>query len=142
VLKRLGRTKVSVQLEEAFFKWLDNHDMVIQSLLASDTLPVSDQENPGNKKRMNKILLQIPVRELHNDLLSTDSLTGLQLRPHICGLKKGVHFLTAFVLWPSINGHFWGYIFSGAYLPQKLDIFPPFSHDTSSFKDTCLLIKS
>jgi hypothetical protein len=51
--------------------------MVIQSSLASDTLLVSDPENPGNKKRMNKILLQIPVRELHNDLLSTDPLIGL-----------------------------------------------------------------
>jgi hypothetical protein len=77
VMKRLGRTKVSVELEEAFLKWLDNHNMVIQSPLASDTLLVSDPENPGNKKRMNKILLQIPVRELHNDLLSTDPLIGL-----------------------------------------------------------------
>jgi hypothetical protein len=62
VLKQLGRKKVSVQLEEAFLKWLDNHNVVIQSPLASDTLLVSDPENPGNKKRMNKILLQIPVR--------------------------------------------------------------------------------
>jgi hypothetical protein len=52
VLKRLGHTKVSVQLEEAFLKWLDNHNMVIQSPLASDNLLVSDPENPGNKKRM------------------------------------------------------------------------------------------
>jgi hypothetical protein len=77
VLKRLGRTKVSVQLEEAFLKWLDNHNMVIQSPLAADTLLVSDPENPGTRKRMNKILLQIPVRELHNGLLSTDPLIGL-----------------------------------------------------------------
>jgi hypothetical protein len=77
VLKRLGTKKVSYQLEEAFLKWLDNHNMVIQSPLASDTLLVSDPENPGNKKGMNKILLQIPVRELHNDLLSTDPLIGL-----------------------------------------------------------------
>jgi hypothetical protein len=79
VLKRLGRTKVSVQLEEAFLKWLDNHNMVIQSPLASDTLLVSDPENPGNKKRMNKILFQIPVRELHNDLVSTDPFTAFRL---------------------------------------------------------------
>jgi hypothetical protein len=70
VLKRLGMTKVSAQSEGAFLKWLDNHNMVIQSHLASDTLLVSDPESPGNKKRMNKILLQIPVRELHNDLVS------------------------------------------------------------------------
>jgi hypothetical protein len=50
VLKRLGRKKVSIQLEESFLKWLDNHNMVIQSPLASDTLLVSDPENPGNKK--------------------------------------------------------------------------------------------
>jgi hypothetical protein len=40
-------------------------------------LLVSDPESPGNKKRMNKILLQIPVRELHNDMVSTDPLLGL-----------------------------------------------------------------
>jgi hypothetical protein len=74
VLKRLGNKKVSCQLEEAFLKWLDNHSIVIQNPLATDTLLVSDPENPGNKKRMNKILLQIPVRELHNDLVNTDPL--------------------------------------------------------------------
>jgi hypothetical protein len=33
-----------------------------------------------------------------------------------------------------------GSLFKGAFLPQKWDDLPPFSHDTSSFKDTCLLI--
>jgi hypothetical protein len=77
LMKRFRNKKVSCQLEEAFLKWLDNHNMVIQSPLASDTLLVSDPKNPGYKKRMNKILLQIPVRELHNNLLSTDPLIGL-----------------------------------------------------------------
>jgi hypothetical protein len=36
---------------------------------------------------MNKILLQIPVRELHNDLLSTDPLIGL---PGICDCRGNV----------------------------------------------------
>jgi hypothetical protein len=40
VLKQLGSKKVSYQLEEAFLKWLDNHNMVIQSPLATDTLLV------------------------------------------------------------------------------------------------------
>jgi hypothetical protein len=52
--------------------------MVIWSPLAADTLLVSDPKHPGNKKRMNKILLQIPVRELHNDLCSEDPLIGLE----------------------------------------------------------------
>jgi hypothetical protein len=46
---------------------------VIQSPLASDTLLVSDRKSPGNKIRKNKILLQIPVRELHNDMLNDDT---------------------------------------------------------------------
>jgi hypothetical protein len=54
--------------------------------------------------------------------------------------------LTAFMLWLSYNGHFWGYIFSGAYFPQKLtpktSAVYILSHDTSSFKDTRLLIYS
>jgi hypothetical protein len=32
--------------------------------------------------------------------------------------------------------NFWGSIF-----PSKWDLLPPFSHDTTSFKGTCLLIK-
>jgi hypothetical protein len=78
VLKRLGKQKVSWQLEEDFLKWLDNHSMVIQSPLASDTLLVSDRNNPGSKIRKNKILLQIPIRELHNDMMSDDTLIGMK----------------------------------------------------------------
>ena len=77
VLKRLGRTKVTPELHMEFLRWLDNHHMVIQSPLASDTLLVPDANNPGTKKRTNKILLQIPVRELHNDLIDADPLIGL-----------------------------------------------------------------
>ncbi|OEU19451.1 hypothetical protein FRACYDRAFT_235505 [Fragilariopsis cylindrus CCMP1102] len=77
VLKRLGRTKVTAKLHTEFLRWLDNHNMVIQSPLASDTLLVPDGTTSGVKKRVNKILLQIPVRELHNDLSDADPLIGL-----------------------------------------------------------------
>ncbi|OEU07188.1 hypothetical protein FRACYDRAFT_251490 [Fragilariopsis cylindrus CCMP1102] len=77
VLKRLGRTKVTPELHAEFLRWLDNHHMVIQSPLASDTLLVPDGTTSGVKKRVNKILLQIPVRELHNDLIDADPLVGL-----------------------------------------------------------------
>jgi hypothetical protein len=52
--------------------------MVIQSPLASDTLLVLDRNNPGSKIRKNKILLQIPIRELHNDMMSDDTLIGME----------------------------------------------------------------
>ncbi|OEU12947.1 hypothetical protein FRACYDRAFT_243199 [Fragilariopsis cylindrus CCMP1102] len=77
VLKRLGRTKVTPELHMEFLHWLDRHNMVIQSPLASDTLLVPDGTIRGVKKRVNKILLQIPVRELHNDLIDADPLIGL-----------------------------------------------------------------
>jgi hypothetical protein len=34
--------------------------------------------------------------------------------------------LTAFVLWPSYNGHLLGSFFKGAFLPQKWDMLSPF----------------
>ena len=52
--------------------------MVIESPIAKDTLLVPDRNNPGGTKvRINKILLQISVRELHNDMLSEDPMVGL-----------------------------------------------------------------
>ncbi|OEU12948.1 hypothetical protein FRACYDRAFT_243200 [Fragilariopsis cylindrus CCMP1102] len=77
VLKRLGRSKVTAELHAEFLVWLDKHNMVIQSPLASDTLLVPDGTTSGVKKRVNKILLQLPVRELHNDLIDADPLIGL-----------------------------------------------------------------
>jgi hypothetical protein len=41
------------------------------------------------------------------------------------------------ILAPLLGVHF----FSGAYFPQKWDLFPPFSHNSTSFKDTCLLTR-
>jgi hypothetical protein len=49
-----------------------------------------------------------------------DIRVGISQTSHLPSVR-----LTAFVLWPSYNGHFWGYIF-GAYFPQKSDILPPF----------------
>lgn len=41
------------------------------------TVPVPDPVNPdGDKFKRNKILLQIPVCELHNNMLSDDCMIG------------------------------------------------------------------
>jgi hypothetical protein len=49
--------------------------------------------------------------------------------------------LTAFLLWPSYNGHFWGVYFLKGHIslknwPKRLLL----RHDTTSFKHTCLFI--
>jgi hypothetical protein len=36
---------------------------------------------------------------------------------------------------------YFGVIFYGGISPSKWELFPPFSHDTTFFKGTCLLIK-
>jgi hypothetical protein len=40
--------------------------------------------------------------------------------------KKKIFSLTAFMLWPSYNGHFWGYIFFGGISPSKIGHIAPF----------------
>ena len=69
---------MSPQLKKEFLDWLEKHNMVIQSPIANDTLLVRDPNNPSRKIRVNKLLLQIPVRELHNNLLSEDPNIGLE----------------------------------------------------------------
>lgn len=80
VVKRLRGKKVSPELEVEFLNWLPKHNMVIQLLIASGTLIILDPSNSdGDKIRMNKIILQIPVRELYNDnMLSEDPLVGFK----------------------------------------------------------------
>merc|ERR1711884_394374 len=49
VIKRLGKKKVSPQLEEEFLVWLKNHDMVVQSPIVKDSILVRDPSNPRQK---------------------------------------------------------------------------------------------
>jgi hypothetical protein len=46
-------------------------------------------------------------------------------------IKRHV-FLTGFMLWPYIYGHFLGYFFTGAYFPQKLDLLPSLERERNS----------
>ena len=70
--------KVCPQLEEEVLVWLKNHDMVVQPPTAKDLILVQDPSNPRQKIRVNKLLLTILLRELHNDLLNRDPNMGLE----------------------------------------------------------------
>jgi hypothetical protein len=56
--------------------------------------------------------------------------------------KNAMEDLTAFILWPSINGQLLGSFF-GEHISLKngTDVLPPFYHDTTFFKRTCFLIR-
>ena len=76
-----GSRRISIKIDKNPNKnmdWLNKHSMDIESPIAKDTLLVPDRNNPGGTKvRINKILLQISVRELYNDMLSEDPMVGL-----------------------------------------------------------------
>ena len=69
VIKRKGWTKVDSNLMEIVHKWIRGHPHVIESPLANDTVQVPDKTDPTKKIRTNRLLLQISIRELHNDML-------------------------------------------------------------------------
>ena len=72
VAKRRGHSKwkITEGVRMALHDWILSHPRVVQSPIASDTLLVRNAET-GKKERVGKLLLEISVRELHNDLIST-----------------------------------------------------------------------
>ena len=66
--KRKGHRKVTGLVRKALFAWIRDHPRVVPSPITNDTLLVMN-EATGQKERVGKLLLEIPVRELHNDLI-------------------------------------------------------------------------
>ena len=59
-------------LYRALFEWVINHPHVISSPISRDTVLVTvpNPNGEGTKERVGKLLLEISVRELHQDLIS------------------------------------------------------------------------
>jgi hypothetical protein len=74
--KRKGFSNVTPDVKLKLRSWIVNHPHVIRSPIVNDTLLV---RNPitSLKERVGKLLLEIPVRELHNDLIETPEKGGL-----------------------------------------------------------------
>ena len=64
-----GHRQITPQLTEKVISWIRNHQHVVQSPIQSDTIIKTDSQ--GTKTRVPKLLLEIPVRELHNNLVET-----------------------------------------------------------------------
>ena len=54
---------------EKVVEFMLNHEHVKESPIASDTLLIEDPETK-QRKRIHKLILEIPIRELHNDLVA------------------------------------------------------------------------
>ena len=66
--------KVSNEICAKVVKFIRDHQYVINSPIARDTIRVPDPDNPGQWIRKNKLLLQCTVRELMDDLYSNNDL--------------------------------------------------------------------
>ena len=71
-------SKVMSELIENMNEWVFNHPQVVNSPISNDTLLVPDPDWPGNKIRVSKLLLQISIYELHNDLIYESSIYKLK----------------------------------------------------------------
>ena len=67
--------KVSDEIREAVHAWIFNHPHIICYSDKQDTLLVPNPDDiSGEKMRVGKWLIQIPITKLHQDLLSTGDL--------------------------------------------------------------------
>jgi hypothetical protein len=81
--KRKGFTKITATIQADLRQWILDHPHVINSPIAKDTLLVRNKE--GIKERVSKLLLEIPVRELHNDLILPPKDGGLAVARDVSG---------------------------------------------------------
>ena len=58
-------------------KWIIKHPSVVVSPIVKDTILVRDKLTGKQNQRVGKYLIQISIRELHNDLIKSKSEGGL-----------------------------------------------------------------
>ena len=82
VVKSKGWTKVNKELEEKVHSFIENHPNAVQSPIMNDCVSVRDKADPIKVEKIPKLLLQVSIQELHNDLidqLPEASEDGIQL---------------------------------------------------------------
>ena len=69
-LRNGKNSKVTPELIENTNEWIVNHPQVVNSPMYNAILLVPDTEQPGKKTSVSKLILQISIPDLHNDLIS------------------------------------------------------------------------
>ena len=65
-------------LIEHLNNWIGNNTQVVDLPISKDTLLVTDIKRPGKKIRVSKLLCRISISDLHNDLISENSIYQLK----------------------------------------------------------------
>ena len=69
VVKSKGWKKVDKDLKEKVISFIENHPNVVKSPIMNDYVSVKDKDDPSVVHKVPKLLLQVSIRELHNDLI-------------------------------------------------------------------------
>ena len=67
--KRKGHSKISEEIRKSLYNWIIHHTQVVQSPIANDCLKVKINGHT-EPQLVTKLLLQVSVREPHNNLVS------------------------------------------------------------------------
>ena len=67
-MARKGHSKITESVRKALHTWVIDHPRVVNSPITNDTILVLNPDT-NQKERVGKLLLEIPIRELHNDLI-------------------------------------------------------------------------
>ena len=78
VNKRKKYSKVTPELIQHLNERIGNHPQVVNLPISNDMLLLPDTLRPGKKIRISKLLLLIPIFELHNDLISEGNIYQLK----------------------------------------------------------------
>jgi hypothetical protein len=71
-----GSRKVTKEVRAKVIEWIKNHDHVVNSPIYNETILVTDPET-SEKCRVSKLLIEIPIRELHCNLVEACEKGGL-----------------------------------------------------------------
>ena len=69
VARSKGWTEVNKELEERVHSFIVNHPNLEQSLIMNGYVSVRDKADPTKVEKVPKLLLQVSIRELHNNLI-------------------------------------------------------------------------
>ena len=71
-------SKVMPELIDHLNEYIVNNLQVVNSTISNDTLLVPDPEQPGKKIRVSKLIFQISICQIHNDLISESIIYQLK----------------------------------------------------------------
>jgi hypothetical protein len=81
--RRKGFSKITMEIRASVCDWVKNHPNVIHSPIANDTILIK-LEGHEEKQRVGKLLLEIPVRELHCLMVAKAEVGGLAVARDDC----------------------------------------------------------